>query len=339
MIDKQQATQALQLCTTKEQLEWFFQTYLWKNWLLNEEFKKMLTLPPEEKKIMWGDLSDIKAFLTESYEHKKDMLDREEINAHLANDPVDSSLTGIPLEQGNFSLLAEVRREVEDIFRSMWFTIEYGTDMVTKFENFEAVNIPLTHPATEMQDTIYLNDTDTQWEHLVLRTHTSSMQNYMIKKHGVPLKILIPWRAYRVENMDATHDVMFYQVEWMYIWKNISIAHFKWLIDTLLTAVLKKKIETRMRPWYFPFVEPWFEIDARYEFINPKTWEKEMSSWLEILPWGMIHPNVLKAAGVDPKERSWFAFWLWMSRLAAIKYGIKDIRLFTNGDLRFAKSF
>jgi phenylalanyl-tRNA synthetase alpha chain len=112
------------------------------------------------------------------------------------------------------------------------------------------------------------------------------------------------------------------------------------LMETMLNAVLKKKVETRMRPWYFPFVEPWFEIDARYEYTNPKTGQREMSKRLEVLPGGMIHPEVLKAAGVNPEEwRSWFAFWLWMSRLAAIKYGIKDIRFFTNGDLRFAKSF
>ena len=120
--------------------------------------------------------------------------------------------------------------------------------MVTKFENFEAVNIPLTHPATEMHDTIYLNEKDPTGENLVLRTHTSSMQNFMIKKYGVPLKALVPGRTYRFENMDATHDVMFYQVEGMYIAKHVSIAHFKNIIDKMLEAVLKKKVETRMRP-------------------------------------------------------------------------------------------
>ena len=126
--------------------------------------------------------------------------------------------------------------------------MEYGTEMVTKFENFESVNIPLTHPATEMHDTIYLNDKDASGENLILRTHTSSMQNYLIKKYGLPLKAVVPGRTYRFENMDATHDTMFYQVEGMYIGKNISVAHFKDLMETMLNAVLKKKVETRMRP-------------------------------------------------------------------------------------------
>lgn len=340
MIDVKVAKADLEKVADLEQLESFFQQYLGKNGSITLGFKQMGSLPPEEKKTLGQTLTDAKNQVTEAYEVKQRALNINQINAQLNADIVDYSLEIADPDTGSFSLLANIRREVEEIFKSLGFIMEYGTEVVTKFENFESVNIPLTHPATEMHDTIYLQDKDPSGENLVLRTHTSSMQNYMIKKYGVPLKALIPGRAYRFENMDATHDVMFYQVEGMYIGKNISIAHFKDLMETMLNAVLKKKVETRMRPGYFPFVEPWFEIDARYEYINQKTGQKEMSKWLEILPGGMIHPEVLKAAGVDPAEWwSGFAFWLWMSRLAAIKYGIKDIRYFTNGDLRFAKSF
>lgn len=221
----------------------------------------------------------------------------------------------------------------------MGFVIEYWTEVVTKFENFESVNIPLTHPATEMQDTIYLNEFDSNWEPLILRTQTSSMQNLMIKKYWVPLKAVIPGKVYRYENMDNTHDTMFYQLEGIVVDKWITIANAKHIIEELLSAILKKKVETRMRPWYFPFVEPGFEIDARYEIIEPKTWKKTMSKWMEILGAGMIHPRVLEMAWVDPKEYSGFAFWMWLTRLAAVRYWIKDIRYFTNGDLRFVKSF
>ena len=132
--------------------------------------------------------------------------------------------------------------------KSMGFVMEYGTDVVTKFENFESVNIPLTHPATEMQDTIYLNEKDPSGEYYALRTQTSSMQNYMIKKYGVPLKAVMPGKVYRYENMDATHDTMFYQLEGLVIDKNITIANFKHVMDRLLEAILQKKVETRMRP-------------------------------------------------------------------------------------------
>ncbi len=165
----------------------------------------------------------------------------------------------------------------------MGFVMEYGTDVVTKFENFESVNIPLTHPATEMHDTIYLTDKDSNGENLILRTHTSSMQNYLIQKYGLPLKAVVPGRTYRFENMDATHDTMFYQMEGIVIDKDLSIAHFKELMTKLLSALLHKNVETRMRPGYFPFVEPGFEIDVRYDIYNKETGNMEKSKRMEIL--------------------------------------------------------
>lgn len=320
------------------QLDNFFQIYLGKKWLLNEEFKLLVALSPEEKKDKGAKLSDIKNQLTAAYEAKHQHFMMGQINEQLEKDLVDISLD-TATEQGSYSILAEVRRDAEEICKSMGFIMEYGTEIVTKFENFESVNIPLTHPATEMHDTIYLNDKDASGENLILRTHTSSMQNYLIKKYGLPLRAVVPGRTYRFENMDASHDTMFYQMEWIIIDKDISVAHFKEMITKLLSALLHKDVETRMRPGYFPFVEPGFEIDVRYEVYNKITWKKELSNWMEILGAGMIHPNVLKEAGVDSTQRSGFAFGMGISRLAAVRYGIKDIRYFTNGDLRFAKSF
>lgn len=221
----------------------------------------------------------------------------------------------------------------------MGFTIEYGPEMVTKYQNFESVNIPLSHPATEMQDTIYTNQLDASGEAMILRTHTSSAQNRLIKKYGAPLKIVVPGKVYRYEDLDATHDTMFYQLEGIVIDKNISIAHFKSMITKLLSTLLKQDVEIRMRPAYFPFVEPGFEIDARYEIIDRETGNRTKSKWIELIGAGMIHPNVLKNADVDPNEWSGFAFGIGVNRLVAIKNNIKDIRYFTNGDLRFAKSF
>lgn len=339
MLDIKKALGELENCDNLDKLEEFQQKYLGKKWLLSEEFKKMKTIAPEEKKAFGQEISEVKNTLNTAYEEKSTTLTVIEINKKLEKDLVDISLESPSFRRWHYGLLARVRKEVEDICKTMWFMVEYGNEVVTKFENFESVNIPLTHPATEMHDTIYLQDKDDNWENLILRTHTSSMQNFLIKKYGTPLKAVVPSKVYRYENLDATHDTMFYQLEGLYVDKNISIAHFKDMITKLLSAILKKDVEIRMRPAYFPFVEPGFEIDARYDIYNKNTGKTELSKWIEILGAGMIHPNVLKNAEIDPKEYTGFAFGIGINRVAAMRYGIKDIRYFTNGDLRFARSF
>lgn len=340
MLDQNQILNELNVVDSTEKLDAWFQKYLGKKWELTLEFKTMWSLSPDERKEKWQQLAWLKSALESAYESKNQEISSQAINELLEKDLVDISLPGDKLEQWYYNLLAKTRREVEEVAQSLWFVIENSTDVVTKFENFESVNIPITHPATEMHDTIYVDKKDHRGEPFVLRTHTSSGQNYAIKKHGLPLKVVIPWRCYRFDEMDATHDTMFYQLEWLYVDKNISIANFKNIITTFLSAILKKDVEIRMRPAFFPFTEPGFEIDARYDIVDPKTWEKSKSKWIEILWAGMVHPNVLKSAWVNQDE--WwtgFAFGLWINRITAMKYGIKDIRYFTNGDLRFVKSF
>ena len=340
MLEQDVIIAELQQVWTVEALEEWFQKYLGKKWLLPAEFKVMADLSVEEKRERWQRLSSLKTALESAYEQKNNEVSSQIINKMLEKDLVDISLPGKKLEKWYYNLLAKTRREVEEIAQSLWFIVENSTEVVTKFENFESVNIPITHPATEMHDTIYVDKKDHRWEPFVLRTHTSSGQNYAIKKYGLPIKVVVPWRCYRFDEMDATHDTMFYQLEWLYIDKDISIANFKSIITTFLSAILKKEVEIRMRPAFFPFTEPGFEIDARYDIVNPKTWDKQKSKWLEILWAWMVHENVLKAAGVDVSE--WwtgFAFWMWINRITAMKYWIRDIRYFTNGDLRFIKSF
>ena len=340
MFDEKVILSELEQVKTGEALEEWFQKYLGKKWLLSAEFKVMGSLSPEEKRERWQQLSNLKNALESAYEQKNAEISSAAINEMLEKDLIDVSLPWGKLEQWYYNLLAKTRRELEDIAQSLWFIVDSSTDVVTKFENFETVNIPITHPATEMHDTIYVDKKDHRNEPFVLRTHTSSGQNFLIRKYGLPMKAVIPWRCYRFDEMDATHDTMFYQLEWLYVDKDISIANFKNIIIAFLSAVLKKEVEIRMRPAFFPFVEPGFEIDARYDIVDPKTWAKSKSKWLEILGAGMVHENVLKAAWVDVSE--WwtgFAFWMWINRIAAMKYWIKDIRYFTNGDLRFVKSF
>lgn len=222
----------------------------------------------------------------------------------------------------------------------MGFIIEYGKDVVTKYENFYSVNIPSTHPATEMHDTYFLDQKDPDGDNLVLRTQTSAMQNDLMKRYGAPLKAVVPGKVYRNESTDASHDTVFWQLEGMVIDKNISIGHCKEMLTSLLSAIFGKSMTIRMRPAYFPFVEPGFEIDASCPICEQKGCSLcKHTGWIEIVGAGMIHPRVLEEGGIDSKEYTGFAFGMGINRVVSIKYGIKDIRYFTNGDLRFLRSF
>lgn len=326
--------------SNSQELENAYEASLWKKWRLSEQYANLKNLSPEEKKSVWTELATAKKDLSEIYENKLNIFKAIQINEQLDKDIVDITTPAPHDQQWSFSLLTATRRKIEEICQNMGFTIEYGHDMVTKFENFISLNIPLTHPATEMHDTFFLTDKDDTWENYVLRTHTTAIDNDLIKHYGVPCKIAIPSKVYRYEATDASHDTTFYQLEWTYIDKGVSIAHFKDFIQKILSAIFEKDVTVRMRPWYFPFVEPGFEIDASCPICNwdwcslcKKTW------WIEIMWAGMLHPEVLKQAWVDPKEYSWYAFGMGINRLVAVKYRIKDIRLFTNWDLRFSRSF
>lgn len=340
MLDKNKLLKEIYNIKNQDELQEFHQNYLSKKWVLSQEFKTMGQLDPEERKNKWQILSDLKASLEEAYWKKEKELRISKINEELENEIIDISIPWCKIDRWHYTLISKTRRETEEIFRWMGFIVEYWNDIVTKYENFYSVNIPSTHPATEMHDTFYLNQTDWDWDNLILRTHTSCMQNQLIKKYWVPLKIVVPWKVYRYENTDASHDTVFWQIEWLVIDKDISIAHFKDNITKILSSIFKTEIWIRMRPAFFPFVEPGFEIDASCPICSWKwcslckhTW------WIEILWAGMVHPNVLKEAEVNPDEYRWFAFGMWLTRLVAIKYWINDVRLFTNWDLRFVKSF
>jgi len=337
----------LEQASSLESLETIFGEYFGKKGSISRLFSTLKDLEPQQKKEVWQKLSHMKTTITSVYKQRKTKLEVEALDGSLKNDIIDFSITGPQAPIGHLSLLAKTRRFVEDICIQMWLRIEYWHEVVTKYENFEAVNIPLTHPATDMQDTFHLFQKDERWESLVFRAHTSALQNELLKKYWAPLKAIVPGKVYRYENMDASHDCMFYQVEWIVIDENISIAHFKDFITTLLSTIFWTPVTIRMRPSYFPFVEPWFEIDASCP-VCWGTWKRQWQDscslckstwWIEILWAGMIHPNVLREWGIDPEKYSWFAFWVWINRLVAIKYTLHDIRLLTNGDLRFIRSF
>jgi phenylalanyl-tRNA synthetase alpha chain len=221
----------------------------------------------------------------------------------------------------------------------MGFVIEDGLEIQTEYNNFEAVNIPKDHPARDMQDTFYLENGQ------LLKTHTSAAQNTIMRKYGPPrpgqaLKALFPGRCFRNENIDASHENTFFQLEGMMIGENISISNLIYFMKVLLTEVFEREVKVRLRPGFFPFVEPGFELDINCVICGGEGCPTcKQSGWVELLPCGMIHPNVLSMGGIDPEKYTGFAFGLGLTRLAMMKYNIRDIRLFNSGNLKQLKQF
>lgn len=326
--------------TNQQDLDQIYDQYLGKNGSITAIFKTMWSLSPEEKKTIWSQLGELKATIEQLYETHSKQLKMVTINQQLESELIDINSIGIDDSEWHYHLLTQVRRDVENIFKHLWFAVEYGNEIVTKYENFESVNIPLTHPATEMHDTYYLTQTDDREQNLVLRTHTTSMQIELIKRYWSEFKCIIPGKVYRCESTDVSHDTMFWQLEWMVVGKDISIPDFRGLMQEFFSALFKSDISVRLRPSYFPFTEPSFEMDISCTPDQPELYKLSKETWWLELWWaGMIHPNVLKEAWIDSDKYSWFAFGMGLTRLAAIKYQIRDIRYFTNTDLRFIQSF
>ena len=237
-------------------------------------------------------------------------------------------------ELGSYHPITLATREVEGIFRSMGFTIEDYAEVVDDYECFEALNIPKHHPARDMQDTYYLENGQ------LLKTQTSAAQNAIMKKYGAPLRAIFPGRCFRNESTDASHENTFFQMEGMMIDENISMSNLIYFMKTMLSEVFKRDIKVRLRPGFFPFVEPGFELDINCLICGGEGCPTcKNSGWLELCPCGMIHPNVLRDGGIDTEKYTGFAFGLGLTRLAMMKYGVKDIRDFNSGDLKVLSQF
>lgn len=238
--------------------------------------------------------------------------------------------TGI--KQGSLSPITIVQKEIEEVFKSMGFVIEDGNEIETEYNNFEAVNVPKNHPARDMQDTFWLENGQ------VLKTHTSASQNRILKKYGAPCKVIFPGRCFRNESIDASHDTTFFQLEGMMVGKDISIANLIYFMKEMLTKVFKQEVNVRLRPGYFPFVEPGFELDASCMFCGGKGCPTcKQGGWIELCPCGMIHPEVLRMGGINPDEYQGFAFGLGLTRLAMMKFNINEIRQLNSCNVKFLK--
>lgn len=294
---------------------------------INDLMTSLKEMSIEDKKTYGKVINDLKYDLEQMIKAKYDSLN--------TNDFLDFDFS-LPVsnEHGSLHPVTIVAKEVTDILTQMGFIIYNGPEMESEYYNFEALNIPKSHPARDMQDTFYLDNS------LILRTHTSTNQVHGMEKYGAPLRICAPGRCFRNENIDHSHDNTFFQLEGMVIDKNVSIGNLIYIMKELLTKIFKTEVAVRLRPGFFPFVEPGFELDCSCVICNGKGCPTcKGSGWVELCPCGMIHPNVLKLSGINPDEYNGFAFGLGLTRLAMMKYKIDDIRVLNSGDLRILERF
>jgi len=308
---------------------------------LAELFKMMGQITPEERKEMGQLLNESKNKLETEFKQMFEKFEKEELEKSLSKEFFDITYPAIKPEKGSIHILMQLQKEVEDIFSEMGFAIMDGPEIESEYYNFEGLNITKDHPARDMQDTFFIKDkNDEKHSRLVLRTHTSPVQVRTMEKYGAPLKVIMPGRVFRNESTDASHEHTFNQVEGLLIDKDISIAHLKGVMTEFLSRLFKKEVIVRFRPGYFPFVEPGLELDFSCLLCEGKGCRVcKNSGWIEFMGAGMVHENVLKAGGIDQAEYQGWAFGFGMERLAMMRYGITDIRLFTSGDLRFIKQF
>lgn len=308
--------------------------FLGKKGLVQELMSELKSVPNEQKKEAGQMINDLKKYMNdELVALQKKLVEAEEQAMVDAAESYDDSLPS-SLESGSYHPITLVQRELEEIFLSMGFNIEDYVEIVDDYHCFEALNIPKHHPARDMQDTYYLSTGQ------LLKTHTSAAQNAIMKKYGAPLRAIFPGRCFRNESTDACHENTFFQMEGIMIDKDISISNLIYFMKTMLSEVFKKDINVRLRPGFFPFVEPGFELDIECLICGGEGCPScKNSGWLELCPCGMIHPNVLKAGGIDPEEYTGFAFGLGLTRLAMMKYGVKDIRTFNSGNIKALKQF
>jgi len=295
-------------------------------------------LPPEKRGAMGKLSNEIKAKVEAALEEKQAALRSSKFSKLLEEEWIDVTLESpgstAKAKRGHLHPISQIQYEIEDIFTSMGFTVLDGPEVETEYYNFEALNIPSYHPARDMQDTFWTEDGN------LLRTHTSAIQVRGMEKHKPPFRVIGPGRVFRYEATDASHENTFYQVEGMMVDRDISVANLIFFMKVLLREIFRRDVTIRLRPGYFPFVEPGFELDIHCLICGGKGCSVcKQSGWVELLPCGLVHPNVLRYGGIDPDAWSGFAFGLGLNRLIMMRYGINDIRHFQSGDVRFVQQF
>lgn len=296
--------------------------------------KDMGKLSPDERAERGKFINFAKKSIEEAYEKRRSDFDAAVLAKRLDTEWLDLTVPAPGLRPGALHPVTQIQWEIEDLFRSLGFSVLDGPEVETEYHNFDALNIPPDHPARDMQDTFWLDG-----GHL-LRTHTSPVQVRGMEKLGPPLRMIAPGRVFRNETVDASHEHTFYQLEGMMIDRDVSVGHLIYFMKTLLTSIFQRDIAVRLRPGFFPFVEPGFELDIRCLICGGKGCPVcKQSGWVELLPCGLVNPHVLRMSGIDPREWNGFAFGLGLTRLVMMRYAIDDIRWLQSGDLRFLRQF
>lgn len=303
--------------------------YLGKNGEVTNSMKLIKDLPNEKKKEYGENVNLLKNKVEQQLAHKINQLEQMQVEKLLQETKLVDLTVPSSCKCGSLHPVSVIQQKLVDVFVSMGFAVEDGFEVESEYNNFEAVNIPKHHPARDMQDTFYLNNGQ------LLKTHTSANQNRIMKKYGAPLKVIFPGRCFRNEELDASHENTFFQLEGMMIDKNVSISNLIFFMKTMLSQVFGKEMNVRLRPGFFPFVEPGFELDCTCPFCGGKGCKTcKQGGWIELCPCGMIHHNVLKMGGIDPNEYTGFAFGLGLTRLVMMNYGVDDIRVLNSGKIK-----
>ena len=317
-----------------EELEGVRLKYLGKKGLIADIMAKFREVPAEQKREFGQKVNALKAKIEAGIEEAKENLSKQAIEKEIAETEMFDYSLPVETKTGSLNPRTIIQKQVVDIFKNMGFLIEDGNEVETEYNNFEAVNVPANHPARDVQDTFWLDNGQ------LLKTHTSAAQNRILRTYGPECKVLFPGRCFRNEQLDARHENTFFQVEGVVVGKNITVANLIYFEKAMLKALFKKDIDVRLRPGFFPFTEPSYEMDAKCPFCGGKGCNTcGKSGWIELCPCGMIHPNVLKMAGINPDEYNGFAFGLGFDRLVMIRTGLDDIRHLNSNNLKVMSQF
>ncbi len=308
--------------------------YLGKKGLITERMKQLGKLSKEERPAAGQAINNAKQAVQVSLTERKDVLQNEFLNAQLANEKLDVTLPGRRASAGGFHPVTITMNRIQELFSAMGFSIEEGPEIEDDFHNFEALNIPETHPARAMHDTFYFDNK------LLLRTHTSPVQIRALETREPPLRLIAPGRVYRCDS-DLTHTPMFHQVEGLMVDDSVTFADLKGIIINFLQQFFEQDdLAVRFRPSYFPFTEPSAEVDIQCVMCGGDGCRVcSQTGWIEVLGCGMVHPNVFSHVNIDTEKYTGFAFGMGVERLSMIRYGVNDLRLFFENDLRFLNQF
>jgi phenylalanyl-tRNA synthetase alpha chain len=314
--------------------------WLGKKGLLTEQLKQLGALPASERPAAGALINEAKSAVQSALDARRVLLDAAEVERKLESGRVDVTLDGRGERNGGLHPVTRARLRIERLFREVGFEVAQGPEVEDDFHNFTALNVPANHPARAMHDTFYL-DHEVAGERLLLRTHTSPVQIRALRaaRDNLPLAVIAPGRVYRMDS-DATHTPMFHQVEGLLVDEDVSFANLKSILHGFMEAFFERDLAMRLRPSYFPFTEPSAEVDITcVECGGSGCRLCKHTGWIEVLGCGMVHPNVLAACGVDAEKYTAYAFGMGIDRLAMLRYGVNDLRLFFENDLRFLKQF